>query len=447
MRRLTVWWVAAPLTVAVGAASLVFGDPFPPRRIVLATGQAGGAYDTFGREYQRRLGREGLQVELRPTAGSIENLELLARGAVDVAFVQGGTYSPASDPRGLLRGMAAVYREPLWVFYRGPTLTDSLGALAGRRLAIGAPGSGTEAIARTLLGALGQPATGPNLLSLPSAEARARLEAGTVDAAFFVSSYRDANVAALLRRGDVQLLGFHRVAAFASNFRYLSPVRISEGGLDLAANLPREAITLMAPAALLACRETLHPRAVDQILAVARQVHGAGSLLDEPGRFPAREAVDLPMHEAAEAYLTRGESFLSRVLPYWALRWVIYLRVLLLPLIAVWVPLFRILPWLLRRRGDRILEQHYARMRDVEGAIAEATDAQALRDGIRRLEDLHAQIEALPRRLGLSHQRDVYHCRVHVALVLAQAHARLQRLEGGGDRAAVSPLPSSARAT
>ena len=90
--RLALWAIAAVLTVAVVGLSLRFVDPFPPTRVVLATGQPGGAYDEFGREYQRRLAREGLRVELRRTAGSVENLERLLKGEVDVAFVQGGTY-------------------------------------------------------------------------------------------------------------------------------------------------------------------------------------------------------------------------------------------------------------------------------------------------------------------------------------------------------------------
>jgi hypothetical protein len=266
-------------------------------------------------------------------------------------------------------------------------------------------------------------------LSLPAAEARARLEAGTVDVAMFVSSYHDVNVAALLRRPDVRLLGFRRDAAFTRNFRYLSPVLIPEGVLDLAADLPRETVTLMAPAALLACRETLHPRAVEQILTVARAVHGAGSLLDPPLGFPTRDGVDIPLHDAADSYLMQGESFLSRLLPYWALGWAVRLRLLLLPLVAIWVPLFKVLPWLLRWRGNHILEKQYALLRDLEGAIADASGAQALREGVARLETLRAQIEALPRRLGLQHQRDVYHCRLHVALVLTEARDRLNRLE------------------
>lgn len=105
--RLALWAAAAVLTVAVVGLSLRFVDPFPPTRIVLATGQPGGAYDDFGREYQRRLAREGLRAELRRTAGSVENLERLLKGEVDVAFVQGGTYPLAKDVDGRLRGMAA----------------------------------------------------------------------------------------------------------------------------------------------------------------------------------------------------------------------------------------------------------------------------------------------------------------------------------------------------
>lgn len=427
--RLALWAVAVLLTVAVVGLSLRYMDPFPPRRIVLATGQPDGAYDTFGREYQRRLAREGLRLEIRRTAGSLENLEGLLRGEADVAFVQGGTYALVADPGGTLRGMAAVYREPLWIFYRGRPVTDGLASLAGRRIAIGASGSGTEAVARALLGELGLPTTGSNLLNLPSSEARRSLEEGRIEAAFFVSSYRDANVAALLRRPGVRLLGFRRDAAFARNFPYLTPVRIPEGLLDLKADLPREEITLMAPAALLVCRETLHPRVVEQLLTVAREVHGAGSLLDPPQRFPAREGVDVPLHEAADSFLAGGESLISRVLPYWALRWVVQGRVILLPLLAVWLPLFKILPWLLRWRGNRILERHYALLRDAEAVVASAGRPEALREGIARLEALRGQIEGLARRLSLPHQRDVYHCRLHVSLVLTEARDRLRRLE------------------
>jgi hypothetical protein len=136
----------------------------------------------------------------------------------------------------------------------------------------------------------------------------------------------------------------------------------------------------------------------------------------------------VPLHEAADSFLTRGESFLSRILPYWALRRVVQLRLLLLPLVAVWLPLFKILPWLVRWRGNRALEHHYALLRDVEATIAGADRPEALREGISRLEVLRGQIEALARRLPLKHQRDVHHCRLHVSLALSDARDRLSRM-------------------
>jgi len=200
--RFTLWTVAVVLTIAIVWVSVFTMDPFPPRRISIATGQPDGTYEALGREYQRRLRREGLTVDLRRTAGSVENVELLRRGEIDVAFVQGGIYQPAEDPEQRLRGMAAIYREPLWIFYRGKPIGDGLASLAGRRISIGAPGSGTEAVTRALFDALGLSTAGANVVRLTSSEARRALEEERIDAAFFVASYADVNVVALVNHEE-----------------------------------------------------------------------------------------------------------------------------------------------------------------------------------------------------------------------------------------------------
>jgi len=96
---------------------------------------------------------------------------------------------------------------------------------------------------------------------------------------------------------------------------------------------------------------------------------------------------------------------------------------------GIWLPPFKILPWLIRWRGNRILERHYALLHDAEAVVASAGRPEPLREGIARLEALRGQIEGLARRLSLQHQRDVYHCRLHVSLVLTEARDRLRRLE------------------
>jgi hypothetical protein len=97
--------VGIVLTIALAGVSAVWLGGTPPSRIVLATGQPGGVYDSFGREYQKRLRAQGLMVELVNTAGSVDNFRRIIDGKADVAFAQSGTYQVVSDPsEGVSRG-------------------------------------------------------------------------------------------------------------------------------------------------------------------------------------------------------------------------------------------------------------------------------------------------------------------------------------------------------
>ena len=430
MRRGVVFWaVLAVLTGIAILVSLAVMEPSPPKRIVLATGQPGGAYDTFGADYKRRLARNGLGVQIVNTGGSVDNLERLARHQVDVAFAQGGTYMPVADPRRELRGLAAIYLEPLWVFYRGARAVDGLGGFTEQKIAIGPVGSGTDAVARALLGLHGFDLKSPAILNLPSAEARRRLEEGALDVAFFVSSYRDATIAELLHRRDVLLLGFPRDVAYARTFRYLTPVKLTQGLLDLRNNIPAQDTIVLAPAAMLVAREDLHPRVVELILNVAQAIHSPGSLIDPPSRFPTLEGVDIPIHETAETYLTSGESFLSRVLPYWALRRVLQLKLLVLPVLVVWLPLLKILPMVYGGRGNRLMARRYAALRDAERSVVTARTPDELQQALSELDRLRGDMDGLAARLPLQQQREVYQWRLHLSLVQDDARARLHGME------------------
>jgi hypothetical protein len=239
-------------------------------------------------------------------------------------------------------------------------------------------------------------------------------------------------VMALLGRPDVRLLSFHRDAAYARTFPALTPVRVPEGLLDLHRNLPAEDKTLLAPAALLVCRADLHPRVVEQILKVAQAIHAEGSLIDAPHRSPTREGVDVPLHHAAEVYLTQGESFLSRTLPYPLLRWTLILRVLVVSLI-LWIPLFRFLPEVLGWRVDRRFARLYAGLRDAERRLDAARNPGELRVGLAALDRLALEAQPLCDRVPAGRQHDAYDWRVHVAFVRSQALARLTALESAAE--------------
>jgi len=429
-RRTIAWLTGSVLTIAlIGVSALWLGGTPPPSKIVLATGQAGGVYDSFGREYQKRLAALGLKVELVNTAGSVANFRRIIAGKADVAFAQSGTYQVVDDSEHKVSGLAAIYYEPLWIFTRrGIRMEDKVVYRPGS-VAVGPQGSGTEAVARAIIAEQGYDIHSPALVNLTSAEARRQLMDGTIDVAFFVTSYRDPGIIELMRRKDLRLTSFRREAAYTRKFRGLTPLRLPEGLLDLRDNLPSENVTLLAPSAMLVAREDINPRVVELVLKVAQAVHNPGSLIDSPLKFPTLEGMDVPVNEAAETYLTSGESFLSRHLPYHALRWVLLLKLLILPLVAVWVPLLRIAPMLAQWRKTRWLKRYYARLREVEDMLATARWPNELREGINNLEALRAEVQGVSRKLPPQQQQDVYHWRLHVSLILNEAVERLARME------------------
>ena len=143
-------------------AAFQFVDPAPPKKFSIATARKDGAYYQFALRYQKILERQGIELEIIESEGSIANLKLLQTpgNGIDVAFVQGGTAPKDKAGRGTtpqdglnseLQSIASLYFEPLWVFYRTEHAITSLRDAPGKRLAIGAPGSGTRAVASQLL--------------------------------------------------------------------------------------------------------------------------------------------------------------------------------------------------------------------------------------------------------------------------------------------------------
>src|SRR6266536_1041677 len=117
--RAKIFGPAALLSLIALIITYHFVQPAPPRHIVFATGQEGGAYYLFGLRYQALLAREGIDVTVRPTSGSVENIDLLKKGKADVALGQGGTGASVDAPG--LRSLASLYYEPIWIVVRKHT--------------------------------------------------------------------------------------------------------------------------------------------------------------------------------------------------------------------------------------------------------------------------------------------------------------------------------------
>ena len=137
---------AAVLVVAALWLAIVTLRPMPPRTVIMVTGPEGGASYEFGKRYRELLSRQGIDLKLLPTAGSLENLSRLRdpRSNVEVGFLQGGITSSKDSPG--LESLGTVSYEPLWFFYPGSPPGRGLAGLRGSKISIGPEGSGTRAL-------------------------------------------------------------------------------------------------------------------------------------------------------------------------------------------------------------------------------------------------------------------------------------------------------------
>src|ERR1035438_6067723 len=150
LQRYWRYFTFAGMVVIFLGAGVFIVKTLPPRTIVMATGAEGGANYELGIRYREILAQSGIELQLLPTAGSLENLARLRdpESGVGVGFIQGGTTTKKESPN--LESLGTVFYEPLWFFYRSE-IGGGMQALRGRRLSIGPEGSGGRALALELV--------------------------------------------------------------------------------------------------------------------------------------------------------------------------------------------------------------------------------------------------------------------------------------------------------
>ncbi len=414
MRDFLKIYVPAALLIIVGfGLAWRFVNPAPPRTVRMAAGAEGGAYLESARRYHEILARDGITLEVRVTSGSVQNVQLLRTGdrGVDVAFVQGGTDS--ADTPGLM-SLASVFFEPLWVFVRGEVPPRYLTDLKGRRLAVGVEGSGTRALALQLLAATGL-ADQVTLRPVGGDDAVQALLAGAVDAAFFVTARPLPQLDPLLRAKGVHLMSFAQADAFAQRFSFLSKVVLPEGRLDLAANIPPKDVVLLAPAAALVARDTLHPAIIDELIQAAADVHGKTQLFSDPGQFPSMRFLDIPGSQEAARYLKSGPTFLRRHLPFWAATLAERFLVLLIPTLTLLVPLLRFAPPAYRWQVRRRIIRRYRKLQQIEAQAIVSRSAAERTRAPEQLQALEEEVENL--NIPTAYADSLYLLRTHIRFI------------------------------
>ena len=421
-------WRTAALLALLATACLWMSfrwlQPWPPRQLTIAAGPQHSLLLTHAEQYRDALAREGVTLVVRLTEGAGENMELLGdpQSGVDLAFVQGGQAGHVQAGKVVM--IASLYFQPMWIFMRRGEAVDTLAALAGGRISTGMPGSGTHALVAPLLAASGVTLGNTRLIDLPSDRAQAALNARQIDAAFLVGGVRTPAVEAALQDQSLVLASLAYADAYAQRYRFLARRTLYAGAISFAPVAPEKDVALVATELMLAARSDINPAIVNLLLEVVRDVHDDQGFFETAGEFPNVEQVDLPVSEDAVRHRRFGPSILYRVLPFWAAAFFERFVIIVLPLLAVLVPVIRAFPSVLAWRIRSRIYRWYGELALLEREVAAPSVQPPPID--RWLADLQ-RIERAAARINppASFASEVYTLREHIGFVRRAALARV----------------------
>lgn len=183
--------------------------------LTIATGGAGGIYQSLGNAIARMLSSSvpGIRVFPQPSGASRANLALLESDQAQLAIVQSDVLHMSVKglagfrrPKVEVRAIASLHVEHLHVVVDARSPIEDLTQLVGRRVSVGAAGSGTELDARLLLMELGIPYSRMRTDFLGFSESAERLKRGEIDAFFAMGGIPLPAVAELSRSIPLRLL-------------------------------------------------------------------------------------------------------------------------------------------------------------------------------------------------------------------------------------------------
>lgn len=407
----------------------------PSRDFTILVDEQGSGYYRVAEKYRELFQRRGIDLTIRPTTGASETLQLLREGAAGSALVP-GFLTRQIDPQSF-SSLGALFDEPFWLFYNKGAFTGApveyLAQLKGKRVAVGLPGSGSQALALQLLADNGVTAENTTLLELPRQIETKQLIAGDIDAVLLLDAYQSESVQSLLRAPDVGLANLAQAEAYAARQHALKVVDLPEGVIDLGANIPTDDVRLLSSSANLVIRNDLNPTLARTLMTAAMLIHSAGDYIARPYTYPDLAASDLPVHREYVDYfnqLKSGSFAFTSSLPFWTAFAMERFVFFLLPLVVLFGLLILYFPMLWRFYMQGKVLPVYKRLRQVEIDLP-TMDVAAAEAAIENLAALEAHVTQRV-RVSAAYMPEIFLLRGHIRSVIVDLLRHKDELQEAG---------------
>ncbi len=214
------------------------GSSLSRSEYTIATGSKSGVYYPIGETLAAILKVDYPNVELKiiETAGSVENMQMLKDGKVDMALVQNDIAFYASEGEAMFNsgkisnfsGIATLFPEVVQFIVRKETGISSLKDMAGRKIAVGGKNSGTYYNAQQIL-TLAEVWENIDQQYIGATEAMKEVQEGRLDGFIFTSGLPNPSIIELAKKVEITIVPIEPelVQKLVSNYSFYYPSTIA----------------------------------------------------------------------------------------------------------------------------------------------------------------------------------------------------------------------------
>lgn len=285
--------------------------------LLLATGGTGGTYYPLGGSMAKvwKDNIKGLNVTVQSTGASAANVRLLGKSEIELAMMQNDVadfgrnakeaFAEKNEKYTNYRAIAALYPEVVQIVVRSDSPVQKIEDLKGKKVVVGAPGSGTEIASRQIFGAYGmtyKDNKDMNAMFIPFAEGATALKEKSADALVIVSGVPNSSLADVQTATNIRLLPVDQ-SKLAKDYPFYVVNTVKSGtykGVD-------KDVNTVAVLAILTVREDMNTELIYQMTKVLfekqadiAQGHAKAKEFDVK---KAAEGITIPFHPGAAKYL------------------------------------------------------------------------------------------------------------------------------------------------